>query len=544
MNILRNMACGIVICVSAGAARGVLTADDFVSMRLIRNPYPDMIAPISREDDTFYRTGGISNAGDIFGDTVWPDDHEHREHFEQAVRWLRSAAYEPEIVNGGLEHVVHSCCGGAPDASAPPKEAYYGIHSGWHRETPNKRHRGVTPEGMAFGVVHSDVSPDWASLLGYAYDIRNDVLTVLSRALPTDLNNQNLLTSAWSSCCGSHSAGYYSKVESLDAPDADPEFEVAAWRPTFGMTDPFPFGINNQNIIVGNVGSIFSDGRAPMKQLPTGKHTWGDPIALENLEEAAGAGGIVLASSSVLDISDNPDRPFGVGVSGVPQAHGVVWDINSGTIVADFGALTETFQISSDGTKVAGVRKQFFPPGETPTIWSTDNGWIDFTELDLTEALAQKLGLEGADIWVELTDIDGVNDSGQVVGIGTYIDNTETEHQGVFLLDTLTLGTVLTGDVNNDGQVNNLDITPFIAALSVNGDADAFLELVAGGSFAAADTNTDTFVNNLDITSFIGLLTAAGSNVTAVPEPSSIVCLALALMMGRRRSKKRCSPIP
>ena len=40
-------------------------------------------------------------------------------------------------------------------------------------------------------------------------------------------------------------------------------------------------------------------------------------------------------------------------------------------------------------------------------------------------------------------------------------------------------------------------------------------------------------VNNLDITPFIGLLTAA--TATAVPEPSSLVCLVLALMMGRRR---------
>jgi len=42
----------------------------------------------------------------------------------------------------------------------------------------------------------------------------------------------------------------------------------------------------------------------------------------------------------------------------------------------------------------------------------------------------------------------------------------------------------------------------------------------------------DGSVNNLDITPFIGLLTAASA--TAVPEPGSLICIALVLMMGRR----------
>ena len=50
------------------------------------------------------------------------------------------------------------------------------------------------------------------------------------------------------------------------------------------------------------------------------------------------------------------------------------------------------------------------------------------------------------------------------------------------------------GDVNDDGHVNFLDISPFISLLST-GDYDR-----------AADINRDTAVNFLDISGFINLL--------------------------------------
>ena len=94
---------------------------------------------------------------------------------------------------------------------------------------------------------------------------------------------------------------------------------------------------------------------------------------------------------------------------------------------------------------------------------------------------------------------------------------------------------LLLGDIDDDGSINNLDITPFIAALAAADEA-AFLTQFPNGNYAAADVDMSGSANNLDITPFIGLLTAAGSNATVVPEPSSLVCIALALMMGRRRA--------
>ena len=152
------------------------------------------------------------------------------------------------------------------------------------------------------------------------------------------------------------------------------------------------------------------------------------------------------------------------------------------------------------------------PPRKIPTVWSTDDGWASFTELELEEALAFDLGLEGADIWQELTDIDGVNDSGQVVGIGTFVGQDGSDQQGVFLLDTLALEEgVLKGDVNNDAAINNLDITPFIVVLTAVDEA-AFLDVFPDGNYAAADIDMSGGPNNLDITPFIDLLTATASN--------------------------------
>ena len=516
---LRAWVASVIVFAFTGGAWAVLSVDSFKAIHLIEGPYEELP----------YQTGGISNEGDIFGVSWWPDDANHKEHFEQAVRWMRSANYAPELVNGGQEHVVHPCCGGESGATAIAGEGYYGIHVGRIGETKTEGHRGVTPEGMAIGKIHVDVPSGGANFVPYHYDIKNDILTVLPPGIATDVNSQGVITEVWTDNSGSHSNGYYSRVARLDAADGDPPFEVVAWRPTFGNTDPFPFAINNQDIIVGSLKSIFGFGaEQPMKLLPTGENAWGDPIILDGLE----------GNSTVLDISDNVDRPFGVGVSGDAQKHAVVWDINSGTILADFGELTEAWQISSDGTKVAGIRKRFFPPGATPTVWSTDNQWADFTELDLNEALGEEAELAGSDIWVSLDGMNGINDSGQVVGQGIYLDDQEVEREGVFLLDTLSLDAILKGDVNNDAGVNNLDITPFIAALSAEDEA-AFLTEFPNGNYAAADIDMSGSPDNLDITPFIGLLTASASNAIAVPEPSSLACVVLALMMGRRRLRTR-----
>ena len=64
----------------------------------------------------------------------------------------------------------------------------------------------------------------------------------------------------------------------------------------------------------------------------------------------------------------------------------------------------------------------------------------------------------------------------------------------------------LAGDMNDNGAVENTDITAFVDALRANGNQEAFLSLYPDGVYEAADINMDGNVNNLDISSFADLL--------------------------------------
>jgi len=100
------------------------------------------------------------------------------------------------------------------------------------------------------------------------------------------------------------------------------------------------------------------------------------------------------------------------------------------------------------------------------------------------------------------------------------------------------------GDMNDDGSLDNLDITGFIAALAIGGNvADpqsnaSFEAQVPGGKFKAGDQDRSNTVDNLDITPFIeGLTLAAGQAAgAAVPEPATAMLLATGvLLLARRR---------
>jgi len=90
--------------------------------------------------------------------------------------------------------------------------------------------------------------------------------------------------------------------------------------------------------------------------------------------------------------------------------------------------------------------------------------------------------------FVELSPT-GLSDQGVVAFRVTFTDLT----QGIFTAGT---GSVLLGDVNRDGIVNFLDISPFI------------MRLTSGALLAEADINQDGIINFLDIAPFIQVLTS------------------------------------
>ena len=530
---LQFLAC-VLVAVSVAwtdQAMAILSVDSFVAVRMIDGP-----------NGLLSQTGGITNKGDLFGmeRSTWPDDPnddpDAHEHFEAPVRWLRSTGYQGEVVSGGNVHLQHPCCGGDGENVAVMGESFWGIHAGVIREA--NPHVTVGHSGFAQGVGSVD---NW---YGYHYDIENDVLTWLGSAMASGGNSQGLVVSTYSNCCGAHGGGYYSKVLDINAQGLDPEFEVHKWFPRFFPDDVFPWDINDNNVIVGNAGSLFGTARKPIKILPNEDGGWNgfDYVEMDTLLSGAGSeGGRLAATHNAVSISEG-DRPFATGVSTLDDlTHAVVWDVNTGTIVADFGLRTTAHGISANGQYVIGSKINFFafPPRTDPIVWMSDDDWQTWSELDINaEIFDAEEPPPGADVWESFELINGINDDGMIVGLGVPNPFMEGQNAGtaIFLLDTQELGSVLLGDVNNDGAIDNLDITPFITALA-SADEAAFLVDFPQGSYSAADVDTSGSPDNLDITPFISLLTGQGS-ASAVPEPASLALLAAGALMALRRGRR------
>jgi MYXO-CTERM domain-containing protein len=82
------------------------------------------------------------------------------------------------------------------------------------------------------------------------------------------------------------------------------------------------------------------------------------------------------------------------------------------------------------------------------------------------------------------------------------------------------------GDVNGDGQVNGLDVDPFVEVL------------LSGPYQTEADMNEDQVVNGLDVDPFVAAV--VGGGVAAVPEPSALLLALAALGILGAWRRKRC----
>ena len=490
---------------------------------------------------------GISDAGDVFGhmETNHPLKHE----WEQAIRWLRKDNYKGDFVGTiELEPKEWDFC--AIDGRTR------GGHSFW-----------VSPDGIATGrflpgAPHIDIVSGEVTMLGNG----------LAEKASGNMTIVNLADGETN--CSTDPYGFAVADASLvERPfKQDKHGEVYRLESTV-----HPKALNNHNVIVGSKdpscmilypghsGLCFGESKA-IKIEPAGENVWADSVYMDALSET-------VNDSSAFDLS-NTDPAFAVGVSQDDDRyeHGVIWNVTSGEIVADLGAFSEVHRINSTGDMVVGTRTVFaLPPQRDAVVWWTDDQWETVNALTINEILE---AVPGGEYWSEVTFVDNVgsfssrhrishspvavNKHGQLLLVGKMMPDAPIESltewppefatgaacitRGLcgipFILDTLDLAAVLKGDINNDGSVNNLDITPFIAALAAADEA-AFLLTFPDGSYTAADVDMSGGPNNLDITPFIGLLTAAVSNATAVPEPTSLVWIALALMMKRRRAGRR-----
>ena len=450
------------------------------------------------------------------------------------------------------------------------------------QQLPRRKHApvriGYGTGGLAYGFIRVNKLTSNGVAWGYAnigngalasYDIVNDKWKQFGLGCAEAGNNNGLGVARECNSGGGPAAGWYGRV--VDGSLIGDEPFTGDER---GDVQRFSVGsllrdINDNNIVVGNHDISCLDLPSPLcfeklkpaKWLPDGDGQWGDAIQMQQLGSAD--------KSAAMRIS-NSDPPFAIGFSQGDdgQQHGVLWNVTTGQIQADFGARSVTNAINSSGTMVVGSRITFgFPPPRTDFIWWTDDNWQTFKELDADDVLAIA---EGGEHISDITRLTGINDSGQVSAqallrgeFGQFLDPAITKWRpevaldatcqasdpgewapdngcGIpIILDTIPLlNTVLQGDVNNDGNINNLDITAFIAALAAADEA-AFLLKFPNGSYTAADIDLTNGPTNLDITPFITLLAAPASHPSAVPEPTSVVVLLLTLMAMRRRLRSR-----
>ena len=159
-------------------------------------------------------------------------------------------------------------------------------------------------------------------------------------------------------------------------------------------------------------------------------------------------------------------------------------------VTVDYATADGTAASGGDYTAASGTLT--FNPGQTSKTVSVSV--IGETTYELNETFFVNLS----------------NASGAMIGDG--------QGSGTILNDD----TILPGDVNADGNADNLDITPFIAAL-VAADEAAFLAQYPGGWYWAADCHEDGNIDNLDITPFVAILAGGGAEtVAAGPQAASL----------------------
>ncbi|MEX0885904.1 MAG: hypothetical protein WD009_05645 [Phycisphaeraceae bacterium] len=160
--------------------------------------------------------------------------------------------------------------------------------------------------------------------------------------------------------------------------------------------------------------------------------------------------------------------------------------------------------------------------------------------LDITETarLGGRLELALIDGFEpDLFDMFTILTAGQVINTFVHVDQSDVPAANVFHVHynpaDVMLTYLLLGDMNLDGVVDAIDVAPFVLALT---DPLAYEATYGIGPGFVGDINRDGDFDAIDVSPFVELLV---SGAASVPEPTSLLTLAVtALMLSRRTSRR------
>ena len=109
-------------------------------------------------------------------------------------------------------------------------------------------------------------------------------------------------------------------------------------------------------------------------------------------------------------------------------------------------------------------------------------------------------------------------------GTALFVNNGEQVFPDFGSLELLN-GLLISGDINDDWQVNGLDVEPFVAMLLEGNDRS--LRTWSWPEEYNADVNHDGELNGLDVDPFVAA--AVGDGTQSVPEPSTLLLVLVAL---------------
>jgi hypothetical protein len=170
------------------------------------------------------------------------------------------------------------------------------------------------------------------------------------------------------------------------------------------------------------------------------------------------------------------------------------------SMMANGAAAPVTLDLLADGVALT-------PSSSVDPVLSAE--WQEYSR---TYDLASLAGSVGKDVTIQL-------------GVGREASGTQSHFDDASLSST---SSTLLGDVNLDGEVNGLDVDPFVG-------------LVTGGTYQdEGDMNGDGEVNGLDVDPFVAAVVGGGTQ--QIPEPSTLLLGLLALgVLGGWRKRKRAA---